>query len=133
MMKTPAARMACDKKNCDKSYVNKGSLKTHMRKQHQTDGLMPSPLGSFPPLVLFTDTPGPAVQGDSAGNINSPAVYSEAKFVCQICETGFDLKEDLNNHAVNQHGPENRELVELQEDSEDAMIAKELEDMVELV
>ena len=84
-------------------------------------------------MVLFTDTPGPAVQGDSGGNINSPPVISEAKFVCQICENDFDLKEDLLDHIENQHGPKNRERSELQEDSEDAMNAKELEDMVEKV
>ena len=48
VMKTSVDKIACEKKNCDKSYVNKGSLKTHMRKHHQTE-LIASPLGDFPP------------------------------------------------------------------------------------
>ena len=130
---TPAARMACEKINCDKSYVHKGRLMNHMRKHHQPDELIASPLGNFPPVALFADSPGPAIQGNSSGQVNSPAVFSKAKFVCQICENDFDQKEDLNVHIDKQHGQENSELVEVQEDTEDAMIAKELEDMIEKV
>ena len=131
--KTPAARMACEITNCDKSYVNKGSFKNHMRSHHQPGELIASPLGNFPPVALFTETPGPAVQGNSKGQVNSPLVLSEAKFVCQVCDADFDNKDDLNEHIAIQHGQENMELMEVLEDTEDALIAKELEDMVEKV
>ena len=131
--KTPAARMTCEKENCEKSYVNRGSYKNHMRIHHQSNELIESPLGNFPPMTLFTESIGPAVQGNSNGDVNFPAVISEALFVCQICEKEHNKKEYLTEHIKNQHGSENRELVEAQEDAEDAMIAKELEDMVEKV
>ena len=130
--KTPVARMACEKENCEKSYVNRGSFKNHMRIHHQS-GLISSPLGDFPPMTLFPDSTGPAVQGNSNGDVNSPAVLSDAKYVCQICEKEHDTKEYLNEHIERQHASENRELVEVQKETEDALIAKELEDMVEKV
>ena len=129
----PAARIVCEKQNCDKSYVQKGSYNNHMRKHHQPDELIASPLGNFPPLALFVVTPGPAVQGNSRGDVNSPPVLSGAKFLCQICDMEVDQKEDLNKHMENHNGEESRELSEALEDTEDAKIAKELEDMVEKV
>ena len=131
--KTPAARMACEKSNCDKSYVNKGSFKNHTRIHHQPGEFIASPLGNFPPLVLFNDTPMYAVQGNSAGDINSPPVTSVAKFVCQTCENYYEKTEDLNHHIEMQHGPENVDLCNILEETEDAIIAKELEDIIEKV
>ena len=62
-------------------------MKAHFKKCHKTDESFQSPLGRFPSArVLFNEEEEPAVQGNSAGQVNSPKVVSEASFVCDVCE-----------------------------------------------
>ena len=56
VIKTPFAKMTCEKTNCENSYFNRGSFKNHMMTHYQPDNFIASPLGNFPPVALFADT-----------------------------------------------------------------------------
>ena len=87
---TSSIKWACENKDCDKVYASKGSMKNHLKNCHKADEGVQSPLGRFPPArVLFNDEVQPAVQGNSAGQVNSPKVVIEAMFIGRVCEKVF--------------------------------------------
>ena len=80
-IETPSQKWACESKDCDKAYASKGYMKVHFKKCHNLDDGIQSPLGKFPSArVLFDEEEQPAVQGNSAGDVNSPKVVSAAIF-----------------------------------------------------
>ena len=134
---TPATKVVCESDNCNKEYASKGGMKNHFKKSHKTVEEIHSPVGRFPasnPVrALFTDEAQPSTQGNSAGQVNSPKVTSEGRFLYDICEKHFGAKEDLTIHKEEIYRKDDIDLEEIAEFSEDAMRAKELEDMVRKV
>ena len=126
---TPSQKWACESKDCDKVYAGKYTMKAHFKKCHKTDESVQSPLGRFPSArVLFNEVE-PAVQGNSAGQVNSPQVVSEGRYICDVCEKDFGNMDSVNSHKKEDH-PTNSDESEI---TENAMIAEELEEMVRKV
>ena len=75
--------------------------------------------------MLFNDVE-PAVQGNSAGQVNSPKVVSEGRYICDVCEKDFGNMDSVNSQKKEDH-PANSDKCEI---TENAMIAEELEEMV---
>ena len=126
--------MVCESKNCDKEYASKGGMKNHFKKSHKAVEEIQSPLGRFPSVsnsarVLFNDEELPSTQGNSAGQVNSPKIVSEARFLCDECETVSATKVELTNHKKEVHEKSSEE----NDITENAVIASELEDMVRKV
>ena len=107
---TPTRQVACPKTDCSKVYKARGTMLAYMRKHHaepQTSEIE-SPLGSFHPsnsatVLQFGESDDPAIQGNSRGEINSPKVMTAATFMCDMCETHFKTKEDINQHKIEKH------------------------------
>ena len=86
-----------------------------------------SPLGSFPQTisarVLFSAETEPAVQGNSAGQVNNPEVITEGEFICGNCGDYFKTQEELNKHK-NEEDDDNQ-LLEAVQEAEDLYNALE--------
>ena len=78
IIETPALKVVCKSKDCEKEYATKGGMNDHYKKKHKTEGEIQSPLGRFPSItssarVLFNDdvqAEQPSTQGNSKGQIN---------------------------------------------------------------
>ena len=101
---TPAARVPCEVDNCDKDYASKGNMMAHVKKHHKVVDQIDSPLGSFPlaisARVLFAGETGSSVQGNSAGQVTSPAVNNAPRYIYGKCEKDFETKAELDELMV---------------------------------
>ena len=80
----------------------------HLKKHHKTTDHILSPLGSFPPsssarVLLFSDEAEASTQGNSSGQVNSPKVRSDGRFVCNACINDYGSKDELNKHIDSAH------------------------------
>ena len=99
---TPVQRVHCEVSQCDKNYASKGGMLAHVKKNHKVADQISSPLGSFPhsrpARVLFGSEAEPAVQGTSVGEVTSPEVSSEGRFIRGNCGKNFGTQEEQNKH-----------------------------------
>ena len=136
---TPATRVACEIIDCSKDYASKGGMMNHLKKHHKTTDHILSPLGSFPQSnsarVLFGDEAEASTQGNSLGQVNSPKVRSDGRFVCNTCDNDYGSKDELNKHIYSTHTPKPRQeasqgTADQLSDEEDVLeLAKEDQDL----
>ena len=97
----------------------------HLKKAHKVNEIQ-SPLGNFPESnparVLFNTESLASTQGNSSGQINSPKVTSEGRYIYDQCEEDFDSHAILTGHKedthTNQLDVENEVLEEAKEDQD---------------
>ena len=122
---TTAPRVPCRVINCGKDYATKGNIMVHVKKYHKVSDQIDSPLGSFPTgisaRVLFNDeTKG--VQGNRAGQVNSPKVRSAPSFICENCENVFETLAELNKNKEEEQDDDN--LLHAVREAEDMYIVQ---------
>ena len=134
----PVPKILCEKfAECGKVYKSRTRMLTHMKAIHKDTPNKRTALDSPLRLALFQiredgDEGSDATQGDSNGEINSPKVISEGRFVCSACDQSYPNKEDTLKHIADSHGP--LLASEAVEDDEDDMTGDEevLEEACEL-
>ena len=120
--------MNCEVGNCEKDYASKGGMIAHVKKHHKAADQVHSPLGTFPQSrsarVLFGAEPEEAVQGNSAGQVTSPEVRSEARFMCGNCDKTFRTQVELTKHKEEED--DDFQLLRAVEEAEDLYNALEV-------
>ena len=108
-METPVLiRLDCSEPECNKNFVNKRNLTTHMKRFHMiVNAVSNSPIVNTV-RTLFSaenghDIQTPSTQGASDGSINSPKVTSVGLFQCDECTYEVEIKDELMKHKIEKH------------------------------
>ena len=109
---------------------------THMKAVHKDTSSERTSLDFPVRLALFQIREGDdadanqSTQGKSHGQINSPKVVSEGRFVCSVCDKNYPKKDEVLKHIADDHGT----VAETMEDAEEDLTGDEevLEEACEL-
>ena len=131
----PAPKILCDKL-CGKVYKSRTRMLTHVKAVHKDTSSERTSLDSPVRLALFQIREGEdadanqSTQGNSHGQINSPKVVSEGRFVCSTCDKNYPKKDEVLKHIADDHGT----VAETMEDAEEDLSGDEevLEEACEL-
>ena len=101
---TPVQTVDCHVPDCQKKkvggYKTKKGLTDHVKRWHQVAKEVFSPMAETARTLFQSsdEDAQPRTQRNSGGEVNSPKVVSEGRYICGVCEKMYDSRSDVDKH-----------------------------------